>query len=81
MDMKMLGDGKPFNLPSIIKDPFRTDKVTKMWFYWYASTNEWKGWIEFENGKTQGRQDLIASPTLDGIVSQVKAIIQSINGK
>lgn len=77
----MLGSGEKFDLPAIIKDPFRKDKITKIWFYWYASTEEWRGWIEFENGKTQGRQDLVASPTLDGIVAQVKAIVQSINSK
>lgn len=81
MDIKMLGDGKPFDLPAIIKDPFRKDKITSIALYWYENNGKWRGYVEFKNGNTSGKQDLDYSDNLDGIVFQIKSIVESINSK
>lgn len=43
MDIKMLGSGNKFELPAIIKDPFRQDKIKQIWLHWYAHDGMWGG--------------------------------------
>ena len=72
-------EDKKFTVPSIITDPFFNDKVYQVWLYW--QDNKWRGWIEFKNGNTSGKQDLIADISLDAMVQQFKTINESLKNK
>lgn len=43
-------------LPSPITDPFKSDKIKKIWFIMseWGGTKYWYGKIEFENNQTSG---------------------------
>ena len=76
MNLKMLGDCNNFNLPAIIKDPFKQDLITNIGLYWRKAG--WWGYIEFKNGKTESKQNLVESETLEEMVAQIKAIVDSL---
>jgi hypothetical protein len=52
--MNLLGFGKNNTKPSLLKDPFKKDKIKEVWIY--CTYNEWKGHIHFNNGNTEGTQ-------------------------
>ncbi len=80
---KTLGTGNNSSLPAIIKDPFRKEAISSINLYWSSSdwSGGWNGSVTFTNGKTSGKQDLVGSESLDDIVAQIKAIMESIKDK
>ena len=77
--LKMLGSSKVYDLPAIITDPFKEDKITCIGLYWRSAG--WWGYVEFKNGKTEGKQGLVESDSLDNMVAQIRAIVESIKDK
>lgn len=52
--MNLLGFGTKDTKPSILKDPFKKDKISEITIHF--SFNEWYGRITFKNGNTEGTQ-------------------------
>lgn len=79
----LLGDKPKNQALSIIKDPFSVNKVDDIYIRY--STNwgkaKWHGSISFKNGNTIGEQKLLECDTLDDIVTQIKAIGESLKDK
>lgn len=78
---KLLGSGKPFDMPAIIKDPFHQDRVTSITLDWRKYKGKWTGDVGFQNGDTTGRQNLIEGEDLDAMVAQIKAILETLKNK
>lgn len=80
MDFKALGSGNTSQQLSIIKDPFKVDKITAIHLHFWAAYSKphWDGTVEFKNGKTSGDQKLEESETLDQIIAQIKTIAESL---
>lgn len=52
--MNLLGFGKNDTKPSLLKDPFKKDKITDITIRF--TYNQWYGRISFQNGSTEGTQ-------------------------
>lgn len=63
---------------SIISDPFKIEAIDSIALFYRSCSNQWSGWVDFKNGNTSGRQDLIPASDLYNMVNQMKAIIESL---
>ena len=75
------------SLPSVIKNPFKKNKITEVWVRYspklFGKDGEWEadGKIEFRNGETTGTQKFNA-PTFDEVVLKMRAVIKQLeNGE
>ena len=58
------------NQISNFSNPFDKTKVYAVRLYWYNSSANWGGAVEFKNGDTQGQQNFHA-PTMPEIAKQM----------
>jgi len=74
----LLGNGKS-QLPSVIKDPFKKDCVTHInLFMGNWGRGIWSGSVEFQNGKTSGKQEIEKTEDFDHAVRQLRELIESV---
>ena len=79
MSVLNLGNGGE-KFPSVIADPFSLKHVTGInIFYRTQYGKNWRsGSVEFMNGKTKGEQRLEETPDFDALLSQIRAIGDSL---
>lgn len=75
--------GNKDKLPSIIKDPFKSDKITGISFHssgWDCVTG-WRATVKFRNGNTKGEQEFTTDDPskFAHIVQQVEDFIKSLS--
>lgn len=75
-------EGGDYSLPAIVKDPFTDKTVEAIWVRYdrplFGGDFSWKGWVDFKNGSTSGRQDLQQAESLEDMVKQIRALFESI---
>lgn len=69
-------------LPSVISDPFKKNKVTKILVVCnesFLTEGKWSAWgsVTFKNGKTEGEQKFDGA-TFDDVVIQIKAMLETL---
>lgn len=69
-------------LPSIVKDPFKKNCVTRISITYEEGlfdNTKWSanGWVYFKNGNSKGQQDF-KGENFDSVVLQVKAFLNTL---
>jgi hypothetical protein len=69
-----------FNIPSIINDPFKFDKIISISTHSFQIRNTWmhQGRVEFKNGNTEGLQRFEAK-TLDELIILIRNFAIELN--
>ena len=77
--MNILGFGKQ-KLPSILKDPFATVHITRVYVSCSTFMGKWSanGCVEFTNGDTSGEQNF-RGDTFDEVVLKIKSFLDDLN--
>lgn len=70
-------------MPSILKDPFKKNSVTKIFVHFSQSLfdkTKWSstGYVNFSNGNTKGEQEF-KGETFDDVVLQIKAFLNTLD--
>lgn len=68
---------------SVIQDPFLKDCVTDIAIYYRTTFNDpsWSGYVEFRNGKTEGKQSIPKCATIEEALNHLKIILDTIKSK
>lgn len=78
--MELLNFGNT-KLPSVIKDPFKKQKIESIsvTFQDFFGRGNWEatGRIQFKNGDTCGQQNFKGA-TFDDVVQQIKSVIEAL---
>lgn len=62
---------------SILADPFKKEKVTRIVIFMYPQANDVHGTVEFRNGLTKGEQDFRCN-SLAQIAHEMESFINSL---
>jgi hypothetical protein len=69
------------SLPSVIKDPFSTSSVTRIYVSiaksWFDNSYKASGSIKFKNGDTEAEQNF-EGKTFDDVVIKIKSCIDNL---
>lgn len=78
--MELLNGTNSKQLPSVILDPFSTDKVSAINIFYRPSqwSKHWSGNVHFQNGNTSGSQELVPSDSINELIEQIKIIGESL---
>ena len=66
---------------SILKDPFKVDKIQSVAIHISTSINGHKycwGYVEFKNGNTEGKQKFENRDDFNALVKEIQAFIQTL---
>lgn len=81
----MLPEFNKKELPSLITDPFLKDKIKGIWIYGTSDFNNgkllWYAWVEFTNGRTQGKQTTQKYEDFNDVLAELKTIFEIIKQK
>lgn len=69
------------SIPSILNNPFSKNMVTNVSVNYRKGrfSGKWSatGWVEFKNGKTEGRQDF-EGENFDDVATQIREFIKTL---